>query len=336
MTGNPGTATYTTETPDCLCGRTDHDRERVARDDVTGASFTYLRCPGCGMERLSPRPVIAAMGQFYPDAYVPYNDPIPNQKSRGERIKRLVYETYYATPGEKSAFAGRWRWLLIPLLWPLRNHSVLSFMAPTQRVVFEFGAGSGNDLVEFKEAGWAVSGCEPSAHACSVAASRGIGLQQCTAEDALLPVGLTCVYMNNVFEHLHDPYAVLAKSRAMLEPGGLVVLVVPNHRSWAAGMFGAAWPGYDPPKHIWGFTPNAMRGVLTRAGFEVVALDQKYPFTNYCWASGISGERLGEAGWPVFRRWAVRLLGRGLVLGGMLAAFCGAGDYLRVVARKPM
>ncbi len=72
------TAEYATETPACLCGRTDHNRVRTARDDVTGAMFTYLRCPGCGLERLSPRPVIEAMGQFYPDAYSPFNDPTPS------------------------------------------------------------------------------------------------------------------------------------------------------------------------------------------------------------------------------------------------------------------
>lgn|GEM_PF-2728109 len=323
------------EVPSCLCGREDVVHRVVAWDDVTGAAFTYLRCGACGLERLSPRPVLAEMGRFYPDSYVPFNDPTLNPRSRGERIKRLVYEVWHAPPGERSAVAAKWRWLLLVLFWPLRHHPVLSFAAPATRHVFEFGAGSGNDLVEFRDAGWTVGGCEPSGHACAVAASRGIILQACTAEAAVLPEGLGCVYMNNVFEHLHDPYLVLEKARKALEPGGLVVLVVPNHAGWAARLFGAAWPGYDPPKHIWGFTPAAMRTVLRNAGFEVVALDQKYPLSTYCWAAGITGERMPSAGWPKLRRAAMRLARRLLVASGMVAAFCGAGDYLRVVARKP-
>ncbi len=229
----------------------------------------------------------------------------------------------------------RWRWALRILLWPVRNHSVLSFLPPSQRVVYEYGAGSGNDLAEFRAAGWTVSGCEPSGHACAAAARRGITLQQCTAEAAELPDGVGCVYMNNVFEHLHDPYAVLAKSKQHMASGGLVVLVVPNHASWAATLFGAAWPGYDTPKHIWGYTPSAIRVIMQQAGFEIVSLDQKYPFSTYCWWTGISGERLAAPRWQKFRRGLAERLGRTLIAAGMLAAFFGHGDYLRVVARKP-
>jgi hypothetical protein len=139
---------------------------------------------------------------------------------------------------------------------------------------------------------------------------RGFTLQPCNAEAAVLPDGVTCVYMNNVFEHLHDPYAVLAKSRAGMPPGGLVVLVVPNHRSWAAALFGTAWPGYDRPEHIWGFTPPSIRGVLERVGFDVLSIDQKYPFTTHCWWTGISGVRLPETRWPDLRRRIAEGLGR--------------------------
>lgn len=327
-------ANFETEAPACLCGRTDHDRIRLARDDVTGAMFRYLRCPGCGLERLSPRPVIGAMGRFYPESYEPFSDAAPSGASRADRIKRLVYETYHAEPAERGATVRRWRWALRILLWPLRHHSILSFPPPATRNVFEFGAGSGADLMEFRAAGWRVSGCEPSAVACRVAAGLGIALQRCTAEAAELPEGVSCVYMNNVIEHLHDPHAVLVKARARMTADGLVVLVVPNHASLAARLFGAAWPGYDTPKHIWGYTPRAIRQVMERAGFAVLSIDQKYPFSTYCWWTGISGVRLERPRWPAFRRWLAERMGRLLVVLGMLAAFAGHGDYIRVVAQK--
>jgi SAM-dependent methyltransferase len=318
----------------CLCGADADARIREAWCDVTGEKFTYRRCRACGLDRLSPRPLPQFMGRYYPDTYAPFNDPELARHSRRERFKRLLYEIFHAAPSERSAFVQRWRALLWLPTYPLRHHPVLSFTAPPQRSVFELGAGSGNDLVEFRDAGWTVAGCEPSAHACGVAASRSIVLQQCTAEEAIIPEGIGCVYMNNVFEHLHDPEQVLRNAHHALIDGGLVVLIVPNHASAAARLFGAAWPGYDAPKHIWGFTAGSIRNLLQRTGFERIEVHQKFPFSRYCWSTGLSGTRLPQSRWSGLRRRAERIFRRGLVGFGLAACTLGYGDYLHVVAHK--
>lgn len=324
------------ETVPCLCGNADSSVVVPALDPIERTVWTYRRCPACSLERLSPRPPIESMGRYYPDEYSPYRDPAPEEASRADRVKRLVYETYFADPEERSAIVRRYWPALKAVLLPFRQHSVLSFRPPRlPRRVFEFGAGSGGDLVEFRAAGWEVAGCEPSRVAAELAATRGIELQVCNAEAAVLPDGLSCVYMNNVFEHLHDPPAVLAKAHASLAPGGVVVVIVPNHASWAARMFGEAWPGYDPPRHIWGYTPRAIRGVFERAGFRDVSVAQKYPLSSYCWAAGLGGGRVRDRSKRSLGSRAVQVFGRSVLLGGFVSAMAGGGDYMRVVARKP-
>jgi SAM-dependent methyltransferase len=324
------------ESPPCLCGDVQDGITISATDPVERTLWTYRRCASCGLERLSPRPPITDMGRYYADDYAPYSDPAPRAESRADRLKRLLYETYYATPGERSAGVRRYRRLLQVLLFPLRQHAVLSFHPPDlPRRVFEFGAGTGADLVEFRKAGWEVSGCEPSATAVAAAAANGITLQPCNAEDAVVPSGVSCVYMNNVFEHLHDPPGVLAKIQDSLLPGGVLVLIVPNHGSWAARLFGSTWPGYDPPRHLWGYTPGSIGGVLRRAGFRNLSIAQKYPLSTYCWSAGLEGWRMSDGDARPVGKFAVRVLGRGLVIAGMVAAMAGAGDYMRVIAEKP-
>lgn len=326
----------TTELVRCLCGDPADGEVLHATDPIEGAAWTYHRCPSCSLERLSPRPLIENMGRYYPSDYMPYTDPAPAQTSRSDRVKRLVYETYFADPAERSATVSKYRAFWAAILLPLRQHSVLSFSPPPlPRRIFELGAGTGADLVEFRDAGWDVFGCEPSAVAASAAAAQGITLQVCNAEDAEMPDDLSCIYMNNVFEHLHDPEAVLAKSLAKLSPGGVVVVIVPNHASWAARLFGSQWPGYDPPRHIWGYTPRAIRGVFQRAGFENISISQKYPLSTYCWASGLGVGRSTHRAESALRDKAVRLFGRGLLLGGAISAMAGAADYMRVIAHKP-
>ena len=173
------------ETTACLCGNADNDVVKEAVDPIERGSWTYRCCPVCTLERLSPRPQISMMGRYYPDDYAPFADPAPQQASRADRVKRAVYETYFATPAERSAAIRRVRPLMLALLLPLRQHSVLSFEPPAlPRRVYEFGAGTGADLIEFRNAGWEVSGCEPSAVGVAAAAAHGVMLQQCNAEAA--------------------------------------------------------------------------------------------------------------------------------------------------------
>lgn len=69
----------------------------------------------------------------------------------------------------------------------------------------------------------------------------------------------------------------------------------PGWAGWKVRLFGAAKPGYDPSDDIWGLAPTAMRAVLTRAGLNLMAIDQNYPLTTDCWAPGITGEEAPAA-----------------------------------------
>jgi SAM-dependent methyltransferase len=265
-------ATVHHESYACVCGETACTRRRVlAKDPYSGEKFTYTACRACGLERMVERPGVAAIGRYYPTSYGCYKGvPTRQQVSLTDRLKALVYRTYY-DPSRAPGLLMRW------LLWPIRRRSVMAFRPPASRRVFEFGAGCGGDLVTFCDAGWEATGCEPSAQACATAASHGLSLQNCLAEEAEIPSGTSCIFMNNVFEHLYDPPAILSKIHHALTDDGVLVLIVPNHDCWSARVFGAAWPGYDAPRHIWGWTPQSITNALARAGFAIEYINQQAP-----------------------------------------------------------
>jgi SAM-dependent methyltransferase len=312
----------------CACGETACTKRRVlAKDPFSGEMFTYIACRACGLERMLERPAASAIGRYYPTSYGCYTGcPTGHQVSLTERLKALVYRTYYDPTRPPDP-------LLRVLLWPIRRRSVMAFRQPATRRVFEFGAGRGGDLVTFRDAGWQATGCEPSAQACAAAASRGLSIQNCLAEEAEIPPGTSCVFMNNVFEHLYDPAAILAKVHTALTDDGVLVLIVPNHDCWTARVFGAAWPGYDAPRHIWGWTPSAITRVLARAGFEIEYINQQAPVN--LWSATLEGVNRPTPTPPVLR-WAARtkMVARLFVPLGWVAAAAGHGDYIRVVAHK--
>ncbi len=312
----------------CVCGEcATVGRTIAARDEVSGEVFGYVTCSACGAQRLSPRPAPDAIGSYYPDSYASYT---VRPDSWGDRLKRLIY----LACDSPENHLGPWRAVLRALLRPLRGHTIFAFEPIAPRRVFEFGAATGNDLALFRNEGWQIAGCEPSGHARAIAAGRGITLQHATAEAATLePCGVSCILINNVLEHTHDPASVLRKCWSGLVPGGSLVVIVPNHAGLAAWLFGAGWPGYDAPRHLWGFTPRSLDSAMQATGFLPAVVHPRVQ-ALWGWRSALIGARAiaPVAAWRL--RWA-RPLSLPLLAAGIVAAMFGYGDFMTLVAVKP-
>jgi len=320
------------ESVPCPCGST-KSPEYVIRavDELSGDSFSYLSCPDCTLFRLSPRPTPAEIGAYYPQHYAPHVGPAPSGLT--DALKRLIYQVYWAPDENVPLCIRKIRWLLRLALRPIRYRSILAFTPPEGRRVFEFGAAKATDLLAFRAAGWEVEGCEPSAQACALAAAQGIQLQQAAAETALLADNAySCILFNNVFEHIYNPVSVLEKCRQALVPGGVLILIVPNHASFTSRVFGAAWPGYDAPRHIWGWTPAAMRRFCEAAGFKILGIHHQFTGA-WMWRSTLDMRHAPGAPGPL-RRLLARRAAHALLPLSIGAAWLGHGDFIRVVARK--
>jgi SAM-dependent methyltransferase len=72
-----------------------------------------------------------------------------------------------------------------------------------------------------------------------------------------------------VLEHLPDPRETLLEIQRVLEPGGRLVVAVPNFSSLQARWLGAGWFHLDLPRHLYHFPLAALRRLLEDTGFEV-------------------------------------------------------------------
>lgn len=322
------------EEPMCVCGATVIFRRFIlARDPVSLETFKYVTCTKCGTQRISPRPVRVAISHYYPPLYYAHVSSESQEVSLATWLKRLLYYVFFATAREKPRILYPLWLLLYPILFPLRYRTQVCFVPPKIRRVFEFGAGRGSDLCEFRKMGWEVTGCEPSPRGCEAAKANGILLQCAAAEDAYLPEShFSCILMNNVIEHIHDPSLVLKKSYNSLIPDGVLVLILPNHSSISSRLFGASWPGYDAPRHLWGFTVNSIRHILHMSGFEIEVIRHQAP-TRWCWEAVLDGR-----GSPVpvgeIRKYLATKLPWLLLPLGIAFSLIGQGDFIRVIARK--
>jgi SAM-dependent methyltransferase len=70
-------------------------------------------------------------------------------------------------------------------------------------------------------------------------------------------------------EHLPEPSGALARATALLSPGGLLVVAVPNAASLQARVFGDRWLALDPPRHLVHIPADALIERLGELGLRV-------------------------------------------------------------------
>ena len=144
---------------------------------------------------------------------------------------------------------------------------------------YEVGCASGEMLNQFRNRGWAVSGCDPSPSAIAQAKTIfGIEADLGGEESAVIrQAGLDLILVCHVLEHLYDPPATLARFADALAPGGHLVLEVP-----CAIAPEALPPGWFTFEHLHYYQPEILQRLLREAGFEVVEMriamtDEHYP-----------------------------------------------------------
>ncbi len=73
-----------------------------------------------------------------------------------------------------------------------------------------------------------------------------------------------------VVEHLPDPVKELKEYHRILRKGGILYATMPCVSHFKARRDGINWKLYGPPGHIWYFSPETYRILLSKTGFEPV------------------------------------------------------------------
>lgn len=103
------------------------------------------------------------------------------------------------------------------------------------RKLLSVGCGAGLTEGELVRRGVEVIGIELNPEAAELARSRGVNVLQGDVgalNGELQPHRFDCLLYADVLEHLADPLSLLRDHTALLNPGGVVVISVPNFRHY--------------------------------------------------------------------------------------------------------
>ena len=149
---------------------------------------------------------------------------------------------------------------------------VQKFTGRKKGQMLDVGSGIGTFAHEMKTAGWKVTGLEPDEGARTVAEQQyGMQLQDMEAFYQLGANSFDAITLWHVLEHVHDLHPYVQQLKKVLKEEGRIFIAVPNYTSDDAAIYKEFWAAYDVPRHLYHFSPRAMKELMTKNGLKVQA-----------------------------------------------------------------
>lgn len=267
-------------------------------DDRYGypGSYALQRCSKCGHCVLLAKMNSEELGHLYTDFY-----------------PRSSFDVATWSPPHEE---GGWRsW------WGGLKASAFRWIPPGVKVL-DIGCGFGESLGYHQARGCEAHGVEADRNILRVAnrydLNVKVGLFQASDYS---PNAFDFVTLDQVIEHASDPEQLLRDIHSVLKPGGTVIISTPNPKGWGARLFGRRWIHWHAPYHLSYFTPQSMRNLATRTGFDVEKMTfvTSSAWIDYQWGHLIAFPEAGKPS-PFWNSRIRRTLGQkiGLRLGRWL------------------
>ena len=175
--------------------------------------YEILQCLDCSHMFMYPVPLIELDSRTM--------DTLDDAELFGSSIMRSLYEI-----GVINREVGK-----------VRRH--LTQERPT---LLDIGCGTGWNSSLWQKKGFDVTGLEPSQTRREFGEKRyGLKMIDCHVEELHTLDNFDVVVMRHVLEHFAEPFSVLEKVYDLLNPGGLIVIALPNINSIGRYVFKEDW-----------------------------------------------------------------------------------------------
>ncbi|WP_420427193.1 class I SAM-dependent methyltransferase [Algiphilus sp.] len=219
---------------------------RIPLSDLADMPFDVAECDACGTiyqtAILSPPRML--------DLYEHWIDPAQSFEKR-----RGADHTYYAQIANEVMGIRR-----------------LTSRLPRDTQVLDFGMGWGNWLQMARGFGYQTTGFELSEQRAAYGREHGLRVASTLCE--LEPASFHYIYANQVLEHVPDPRASLQDIAALLAPGGIADIHVPNQlgirRKLASKHWQASHDAIHPLEHINCFNRRALLAMGRAFGLQSI------------------------------------------------------------------
>ncbi|MDO3694018.1 class I SAM-dependent methyltransferase [Wenyingzhuangia sp. chi5] len=262
---------------------------------VSKESFELLLDDRIDLLITNPRPKKENLGKYYEtENYISHTD-------RKKSVTEIVYS-------------------LVKKYTLKKKIELLNSFPVEEKTVLDIGCGTGDFLNVCQQAGWKVTGIEPSEKAREkglkklekgtyiysnihaffdddfAGEEKDIDYKQSYKQTKLYhhsehetknienevlkfeddytpenkPYQFDVITMWHVLEHVYDLDMYIYRLKQLLKPDGVLVIAVPNYKSYDAEFYKEHWAAFDVPRHLWHFSQTAIHRLFATELMKVV------------------------------------------------------------------
>lgn len=217
-------------------------------------NWNIEKCCKCGYTFTNPRPTLEELPKFYDFNYF-----------KDERHYKKFFNEDGSLRQDSDDYYNRIK--------------IIESNVAKRGKILELGAAYGDFLVKLRDRGWETYGVEISEDAVKIAKEKNnINIFNGTLETFETNEKFDVICMFQTLEHLANPKYIIEKSYQLLNPGGVIVIEVPNVNSFDLKInFERKRLSYDLPRHLSHFSPSFLCKELKKSSFSIVTIDRYYP-----------------------------------------------------------
>ncbi|QDO93204.1 class I SAM-dependent methyltransferase [Formosa sediminum] len=194
----------------------------------------------------SPQPKIEDLGRYYEsEDYISHTD-----------AKRNVFEKlYHVVKGVALK----------------RKLKLINSFNTSEKTLLDVGCGTGDFLQTAKSNAWKVYGIEPDSNARNLAITKvGNSVFDSAKINELPQNSFDVITLWHVLEHLPNLNMHIANYKRLLKKDGVLIVAVPNFKSFDATYYKSVWAAFDVPRHLWHFSQTGISKLFAKHDFKVV------------------------------------------------------------------
>jgi len=265
-----------------LCDAKQFKEHLVVKDYfLSKEEFQLCRCVKCDLIFTNPRPNSEEITEYYRSTeYISHSN-------NTDSLTSIIYK------GVRSYTLKK------------KYQLINKYLSPRPQVRhLDYGCGTGHFINYTTKKGWISYGYEPDETALS-ASSYQVKPLIYNDLGSISKHKYDIISLFHVLEHVHNLEQILKLLLAQLKDQGLLILALPNHKSYDANYYKEHWAGYDVPRHLYHFNQNSIQQLAKIYGLKiehcepmrfdsyyVSILSEKYQSHN---ASFIKGIKAGLA-----------------------------------------
>ena len=144
------------------------------------------------------------------------------------------------------------------------------------KTLLDIGCGTGDFLHACKRSGWTVTGVEPNQRARELAMDklRSHGFNNLYSDLGAIQEkeSFDVITLWHVLEHVPNLKTYIQEIKKLLNPSGVLIVAVPNYKSFDAKHYKKYWAAYDVPRHLWHFSKISIKQLFEKEGIRLVKI----------------------------------------------------------------